>query len=141
MSNYIGQTNWADGPYFKGQISEFIVFNTSLSITEVQKVESYLSLKYGKTLSQSSGFQDYLASDGSSVWANDDDGYDQNIFGLGRDDNSGLNQKISKAEDVGTIVNFLTLSLDSDFTSPNSSALRSGTHTNNLQYLILADNG
>jgi hypothetical protein len=52
---------------FKGKYAEIIGYEDTLSDTERQKVESYLALKYGITLDQSTA-QDYLASDGTVVW-------------------------------------------------------------------------
>jgi len=72
------------------------------------------------------------------MWADDNDGYDSDIFGIGRDDNSGLDQRISKSVNTNSI---LTIALDADFTTANTGASRSTTHTNDRQFLTLANNG
>ncbi|WP_461631437.1 MBG domain-containing protein [Labilibaculum euxinus] len=114
-------------------IAEYIIYAADLSDTEVKEVESYLALKYGISKTD-----DYLASDGSTIWsATDNTGYDNDIFGIGRDDASGLNQKVSKSVNDGSI---LTVALDADFTLANNDAGRT-THANDLQFLTVANNG
>lgn len=121
-----------------GHISEAIVFSSELTNTELQKVESYLSLKYGTTLNN--GLIDYLASDGNTtMWATAGNiGYTNDIFGIGLDTLQALNQKVSKSINSGTI---LTIALDNDFTIANNSSSRTTSHTNNKQFLVLANNG
>ena len=115
-------------------IAEYIIYAADLSDTEVKEVESYLALKYG--ISKAGN---YFASDGSTIWsgATDNTGYDNDIFGIGRDDASGLNQKVSKSVNAGSI---LTIALNEDFTSANNDAGRT-THANDLQFLTVANNG
>ena len=121
------------GNQLKGNVGEVIMFNKKLSASDQQKVGSYLALKYGISLSSN-----YIASDGTtSMWTNESDGYNQDVFGIGRDDASGLNQKISKSVSAGTV---LTVALDADFISANNDVERTG-HTNNLQFLTIANNG
>ena len=120
--------------HLKGNVGEVIMFNKKLSTLDQQKVGSYLALKYGISLTGN-----YIASDGTtSMWADDSDGYDQNIFGIGRDDASGLNQKVSKSVSAGTV---LTVALDADFTSANNDTERTTEHVNDLQFLTIANNG
>nr|WP_321357917.1 MBG domain-containing protein [uncultured Draconibacterium sp.] len=122
------------GNLLNGNVGEVIMFNKKLSAPDQQKVGSYLALKYGISLSSN-----YIASDGTtSMWADDSDGYDQNIFGIGRDDASGLNQKVSKSVSAGTV---LTVALDADFISANNDTERATEHANDMQFLTIADNG
>ncbi|ASV31702.1 LamG-like jellyroll fold domain-containing protein [Maribacter cobaltidurans] len=131
----LGNTN---GIYSDIHLSELIVFNTELSETERQKVHTYLSLKYGVTLDQTSGI-DYLASDGTVIWdASNNTGYKTDIFGIGRDDASGLNQKISKSVNEGSI---LTAALDDNFTLANNDNSRNTLHANDKQFLVISNNG
>ena len=83
---------------FKGNIAEVIAYRGVLSSVQTQQVESYLGLKYGLSLDQTTA-TDYLASDGASkMWdATASAGYTNGITGIGRDDNSGLAQKQSKS--------------------------------------------
>ncbi|WP_461637022.1 MBG domain-containing protein [Labilibaculum euxinus] len=118
-------------------IVEYIIYASDLSATEIKEVESYLALKYGITLNQTTA-TNYLASDGTVIWsANDNAGYTTDIFGIGRDDASGLNQKVSKSVNAGSI---LTIALNEDFNSANNDAGRT-THANDLQFLTVANNG
>lgn len=81
--------------YFTGDIYELIVLSASAGIeisnTELQKVQSYLAIKYGQTLS---GQNDLYNSAGTMVWSsNRNRGYSSNIFGLARDSKTRLYQK------------------------------------------------
>ncbi|MFN4365790.1 MAG: hypothetical protein ACK4E6_17510, partial [Chryseobacterium hispalense] len=82
--------------------NEAIVYSQALSDTEILKVHSYLAIKYGVTLNQST-LQNYLASDGTTVWwnATTNATYSNNIAGIARDDASGLNQKQSQSINSG----------------------------------------
>ncbi|MBT8273343.1 MAG: hypothetical protein KJO77_06030, partial [Bacteroidia bacterium] len=80
-----------------GGIAELIVYNQILTTTERVQIESYLALKYGFTLGTNGTSQDYLDSDGSVIWDQSENlGFNYNVTGLGRDDNSELDQKQSK---------------------------------------------
>ncbi len=83
-----------------GRIAETLIFNTSsaLTTTEKQKIETYLAVKYGVTLSH-----DYLASNGAMIWnSTTNAAYGNNIAGIGRDDVSGLDQRKSKSINANT---------------------------------------
>jgi len=96
---------------FSGDIAETIVFSQSLDENERTRVESYLAIKYGVTrvvsgLSQAA--EDYLAADGGVIWDIDAQGttYHNDIFGIGRDDLSCLEQIKSKSENADALVTF-----------------------------------
>ena len=118
---------------FDGRIAETIVYNQLLSSADdLKQIESYLAIKYGITLDSS--FGSYLDSNGAAVYTFDGT-YENDVTGIGKDNNSSLDQRISKSVNSGSI---LTISTDTDFTSANSS------HTDGLtdgQYLIAANNG
>jgi len=79
---------------FSGEIAEAVIYNDNhITGTTKQQIESYLALKYGITLDQSTA-QDYLASDGTTlIWdASENTGFGNDIFGIGRDDASALGQ-------------------------------------------------
>lgn len=89
-TNIFAFGNYQAGAQPFGRIAETIIFNTTspLSLADKEKIESYLGLKYGITLSH-----DYTASDGTVFWnTTANSGYNNNIIGVGRDDNSSLNQ-------------------------------------------------
>lgn len=80
--------NYQLGPQPFGRIAEAIVFNTAsaMTTTDKEKIESYLAIKYGITLTH-----DYLSGTGAVVWNSTTNAtYNNNITGIGRDDNSGL---------------------------------------------------
>ncbi len=85
-----------------GRIAEIFTFASTLSSGDRQKVESYLAIKYGITLGASNEAQrDYVNSFNNTVWdisANLElsDNFNHDVAGIGRDDNSDLNQKQSK---------------------------------------------
>ena len=98
-----------------GDIAEVIIYDTNtLSATDISKVESYLAFKYGVSLDQSTP-QDYIASDGSTeMWNKDATGastYDNGIAGIGRDDESELNQTSGGSTSTDAI---MTISSPSD---------------------------
>ncbi|MFS4494852.1 invasin domain 3-containing protein [Maribacter sp. 2308TA10-17] len=117
--------------YFNGDIAEFIAYDTDNSATNKQQIQSYLAIKYGITLDN--GATAYLSSDGATVWAVDAT-YDSDIFGIAKDDDSSLDQQISKSVNTGSV---LTLSNDTNFTGAN------GTHASLTggQYLVVGNNG
>ena len=110
-------------------IGETIVFNRVLTGEEQSRVESYLGLKWGLTISndrdgdlsaneliEANGAGtdddvnegDYVAGDGNVVWDYADQGplYYNDIFGIARDDLSCFEQTQSKSENSDAIVTF-----------------------------------
>ncbi len=75
-----------------------VIFNKALTAIERRRIESYLAIKYAKTLDNTAGLPhgNYLSSEGSTVWsAHDFPIFHRDVLGIGRDDNSGLIQKQS----------------------------------------------
>ncbi len=98
--DYFGNYQGATQPF--GKIAETIIYNTTvpLTSTEKQKIESYLAVKYGITLSHN-----YLAADASIFWNTTTNvGYNNNITGIGREDGSGLDQRKSKSINSGSVL-------------------------------------
>mgnify|MGYP001169058868 FL=1 len=99
---------------FNGDIMEVIWYADELSENELQRVHSYLAVKHGIGLTG-----DYLASDNTVVWQSTiNSAYNTDVFGLGRDDTSGLNQLISRSVTSPE----LTVSTATDFVSGNNIA-------------------
>ncbi|MCE7989583.1 MAG: choice-of-anchor D domain-containing protein [Caldilinea sp. CFX5] len=98
----IGYGTWDINGAFPGDIQEVIWYRTDVSNTERQRIESYLALKYGITLDQSTA-QNYVAGDGTTVvWdAIAHAAYSNNIAGIGRDDASALKQKQATSTNPG----------------------------------------
>jgi hypothetical protein len=89
------------GNVFDGKIAEIIYFHDTLSVNEADKVESYLAIKYGISLTK-----DYLASDGI-IKAFDYDGnptFRDHIAGIGRDNGYALDQRVSQNTSPSDIV-------------------------------------
>ena len=118
----LNQTSTGTNQY-DGRIGEVVIYNSLLSSTDVQKVESYLALKYGITLINS-----YLASNGATIYNVSSFGND--VAGIGRDDNSGLNQKQSQSVNTNTLV---AMGLG---TVASSNAANSNTFPVNNSFLI-----
>ncbi len=95
------------GQNFDGNIAEIISYDGALTPIELNRIESYLALKYGITLDQTTA-TDYTASDGTTeMWnkdATDADEYDNDIAGIGRDAGSALSQVKSKSVNYDAIV-------------------------------------
>jgi hypothetical protein len=83
--------------HYNGIMPEVILFARVISPPERQRVESYLALKYGITLNQEFPVS-YLNSTGEIIWdAELYAAHSNSIAGLGRDDTSGLNQRVSES--------------------------------------------
>jgi hypothetical protein len=95
IGSYNGSSQFWDGP-----IAEILMFNSSLSAADQNKVESYLALKYGFSLGSTGTPLNYTASDGTVFWTANA-GFQNNVFGIGRDDASGLLQNASNSIKLG----------------------------------------
>lgn len=123
--------------FHAGNIGEIIIYTSTPTTTQRRQVESYLALKYGLTIDQTTA-TDYLASDGTTeMWNKDLTGastYRNNIAGIGRDDLSALNQKQSRSINANTP---LTIGLG---TIATTNALNTNTFANDRRFLTWADN-
>lgn len=78
------------GVDFEGLFPEFIIYDKILTDNEKNRIESYLALKYGITLDES---RSYKNSMNKTFWRKQNNNLFRNhIFGIGRDDVSGLHQ-------------------------------------------------
>jgi len=123
--------------FWDGSINELIIYtNTLLSESDRRRVESYLALKYGITLSTNDGGNagDYLASNGSTLWdASENLAYHQDVIGVGRDDESGLNQRQSQSLDDTTRIYIDALSVDN--------ITNGGSFSSDSQFVVIGHNG
>ncbi|MDR2472284.1 MAG: hypothetical protein LBD53_01805, partial [Tannerella sp.] len=102
-------------PYF-GEIMEVILLskngNSTIDGGDLQKIHSYLAIKYGFTLHDNAG--DYVNSSGVPVWNRTaNNGYNNIIFGIARDNAMGLYQKQSTSMTGSTFSVFVGNSLAS----------------------------
>lgn len=145
---YIGRNNGSN--YYSGNLVEIINYTSNnMSEIDLLRVNSYLAIKYGVTLSRDNNGNgtsgqtvsgsilegDYIASDSTTRTWNSDATYQNNITGIGRDDVSALHQKVSKSVNSGAT---LTLATDADFTSANAAASRTDI-ADDLNFLIIGD--
>uniref|UniRef100_UPI003567EE8D hypothetical protein n=1 Tax=Stieleria sp. TaxID=2795976 RepID=UPI003567EE8D len=95
-------------------VGEVVIFKTDLSATDRLKVDSYLAIKYGLTLDQTTG-TNYLDSTGAVVWnAATNTGYDNDIAGIGQDNASMLAQGQSRSDNGDAIVTMSAASNQDD---------------------------
>lgn len=118
---------------FKGQLNELVVFEQKLSDIEVSRVESYLAIKYGHTLSKAQN-RNYVNAAGNTVWDGTvNENYYHNVAGIARDDEGSLSQKQSSSINSKREVLISTTGLE------NTNAANTGL-LNNGQFLIWGDN-
>ena len=138
-----GATESANGYYpWHGYISETIVFDKTLTDAQRNRVESYLAIKYGTTLDQSSGGQDYHDSNGgNAIWSvSDNSGYGHDIAGLARDvgsNGSDLDQRISHSINDDAVI---VMSTNMDFNSENLDSSRPQLKNSGRTFLIWSNN-
>lgn len=129
--------NGSDNRGFIGNLGETIIYGAgNLTTTERRRVDSYLAIKYGVTLGRVNT-DHYLATDEAIVWnGTASTSYNNNIFGVTRDDIEAFEQKVSKSVNAGTV---LTVATISDFASPNQLTARTG-FVNDKTYFLMGDN-
>ena len=114
-----GETN---NPFY-GEIQEIIILSTPLAVpftdVDMRKVTSYLAVKYGQTLGYAAHPQWFHSKhqpspgtpgiiwDGVNAIGPSGDTYRENVFGIGRDDGTALNQKQSANVDDDMLTVFL----------------------------------
>ena len=131
---YIGGN--ATSESFNGGIAEIIMYNTTLSDADANKVESYLALKYGVTLIKSN----YTAADGTIFWDTTARApFVNNITGIGRDDSSALLQKQSKSVHYNWLVSVYNGVTGGAF--PASNVANSAAITADKSFVLVGDNG
>lgn len=122
--------------FYDGELQEVVAYNRVLLPFEMNKVNSYLGLKYGFTIS--GGTVDYVASDwdgttGTKMWTADAS-YKYRITGIGRDDCDELYQKQSRSSDTGLV----TMAVGNSITATNTD--NASEILSNNSYLVFADN-
>ena len=87
---------------FVGSMAEVIYYNTNtLTAAQINQVESYLALKYGITLGSTSSLVNYTSSTSTTLWTGNAS-YQNNVFGIGTDNGSGLTQTQSNSMNNGS---------------------------------------
>jgi hypothetical protein len=81
-----------------GRVAEIMTFAQRVPDIDRPKIETYLAIKYGITLGETQAEKNYVNSTGNAIWdITANAGFNYNIAGIGRADNSDLNQKQSKS--------------------------------------------
>lgn len=136
----------SDGTATGGQnmscgLAEVISYNSYLSEADQNKVESYLAIKYGITLTtgMSAVNRNYTAADGTNIWnATANAAYPYNVTGIGRDDNSGLLQKQSKSIHTNALVAVYNGTTGGSFPAANAA---NTVAIDDKSFLLFGDNG
>ena len=135
----IGQRH-GGGIFYEGDVLEAISYSTRVNDSDIHKIESYLAIKYGLTLDQDIP-QDYIHSAGGSIYDADPD-FSFNIAGIGRDDDSALNQKQSLSTTTDAVqsdnMGIVTIGLG-EITNSNDSNLN--TFSRDRSFLVWGNNG
>ncbi len=107
-------------------VSEVIAYDRELTAAEVQKIETYLAIKYGLTLGRNynDSAENLIYSTGT---------YGNNIAGIGRDDSSGLNQRQSHSSNDNTFVS-MSLGALAPLNMDNTSVF-----TDDLSFVLFGD--
>ncbi len=122
------------------KVVEIISFSSrknDASLTdERNRIQSYLAIKYGVTLGVNGVSQDYVASDATIIWdVSANTGYNYDIAGVGRDDDSDLYQKQSRSVNNSTIV---AMARDNVELTNN---LNTNTFDTDNEFLVWGNNG
>lgn len=134
----IGKNANATFGSLNGRVAEIFTFAERLTDADRQKIESYLAIKYGISLGTSGQAQkNYVSSFGTTIWnISTNSGFNYNVAGIGRDDDSDLNQKQSKTINS---VNDVTIGLGGLFSKVSANSNEFNT---NGDFLVWGcDNG
>lgn len=118
----IGNSTLRETNAFFGEIQEIIVLSASgnpvIDQTELNKVQSYLAIKYGIAIGSD---YNYVDSSNNIIWDKTvAPNYNNDIFGVGRDITTGLYQKQSVSANNSQLIMFLgdqLAAMNSDNTS------------------------
>ena len=136
-----------------GMLTEIVSYSSPNSAINQQKIQSYLGIKYGVTLQDVSSVVtthrlndvDYIDSQGTVIWdtsANTAHNYD--IAGIGRDDQSLLDQRQSRSQNdetdvTGPTSGFLTMALTNTYNTNNEN-ISNTTALNDREFLVWGNN-
>ena len=127
----IGDGAWSAPGTFPGDIMEVVWYKRPLTAIEQSRVNSYLAIKNGTTLAEN-----YLAANSNIVWDRTiNNGYNNNIFGISRDNSSALHQKQAASTGVNQK---LVIGHGSSLFESNVNNINTLTEG---QFLLTGDNG
>ena len=135
---YIGR-NGNGGEDTDANIAEIVLYSTTPTAVNKNKIESYLALKYGITRGGNTGTAatyNYLSSAGTTIWDKTaNTGFNRDIAGIGRDDASALFQKQSISVNNNEPVTVGLISINS------SNQTNTNTFTADQSFLVWGNNG
>lgn len=147
---WLGRSQYFEGS-FDGRIAEVITYsatNNDSDLTQARnRIQSYLAVKYGITLGVNGTSQDYVDSDGTVIWDQSaNSGYNYDIAGIGRDDDSELNQKQSRSvndasDGTGRTQGLLTIGLADIYNTNTENKNTNPTTFNDKEFLMWGNNG
>ena len=124
-SGHIGTFDGSTTEYWRGTISEIIVYPSAITGTNATKIESYLALKYGIHKAGS-----YISSGGLSIWdASINAPFHNDVFGIMVDNGSGLSQLQSNSMNTG--------SGDGTGQTGKANVVLSASSLNNNEYMLI----
>ncbi|MFK2821340.1 LamG-like jellyroll fold domain-containing protein, partial [Flavobacteriaceae sp. LMIT009] len=133
------------------RIAEIITFSARKDDTDLtserNRIQSYLGIKYGITLGVNGTSQDYVDSSGAVIWDQSANaGYNYDIAGIGRDDDSDLNQKQSSSvnnatDGTGPIEGILTIGLTDIYATNNLNKSSNPNTFDDQEFLMWGNNG
>jgi uncharacterized repeat protein (TIGR01451 family) len=132
---YLGVISSGTG-YLTGRLGEVVTFNTVLSPADQNKVESYLALKWGVTLGTTAALVNYTASNGTTVYWTGDATFQNNIAGIGRDNNATLLQKQTQSVNTASNGNVIAMGLG---TIAVDNASNTGTIDADRSFMVWGD--
>ena len=119
----IGANDLGNPLYCSLDFAELAVYKSGLSGADMNRVESYMAIKYGVTLGVNGTSMDYNSVYGNTVWnSTTNSGYCYDIAGIAREDNSALDQRKSRTinETAGNPRDMLTVANGTNFTTPTA---------------------
>ena len=134
------------------RVAEIITYSArkddSNLTTERNKIQSYLAVKYGITLGVNGTSQDYVDSNGDIIWDQSvNSGYNYDIAGIGRDDDSDLIQKQSSSvnngfDGTGPTEGILSIGLTDLYDTNNENIINNTANTfEDKEFLMWGNNG
>ncbi len=146
---FIGRSQLFKGSY-KGKIAEIITYSARKGDADLtqdrNRIQSYLAIKYGITLGINGTSQDYVNSAGTVIWDQSANaGYNYDIAGIARDDDSNLNQKQSSSinnaiDGTGPIEGILTMGITDIYDTNNINIASNPDTLADKDYLVWGNN-
>lgn len=118
--------------YFRGQLAELVHYDVSLPAMSENRIRTYLAIKHGISLDH-----DYMMTPSIIIYPVVKGGYKHQIAGIGRDDKSRLNQKLSRGTHTNGTPAMLTIALG-DWAETNTAS--TAEFAQNLTYYVAGAN-